>query len=488
MSVQIFLQGKLLNIQSFLVSPPASAPADGIFVDEEALAVGRSRWVALLSEVVPRALLAELGLARILLGSSGGGQFLVVLPGEAREQAEALLTSVQQDIHRLSCGRLKLVWAATENLGDWSVVRKRLSEAMARRRGAPATDCDEKFFLPSANDGCADSDEYFIEELGRKFVDADSIGWSPEEPARLKLGEGKYLWSLRSTTGDDSLPVARHTAPSDDDAGRATASTLAARAEGRPAWAILRGDVDNLGIRLRRAQSIEEHVQLSVMCKNFFAGELEVLCSLPEFWRKVNILYCGGDDFAVYGAWDALTQLARELRRLFHRFSDENLKEFPGPDGKTLTMALTLAERPESSFTAVYQQAGEQLEAAKCADKDCFSVLGRTLEWKQVAEASELKDALARMVREFGCPRQFLLELASLTRPETTTQGRGGRFDRPWRLTRRLNRVSGGVREREFQKLRAHVAAQMLGKSAAHLKLRPAGSVAVGWARLLTEV
>jgi hypothetical protein len=28
----------------------------------------------------------------------------------------------------------------------------------------------------------------------------------------------------------------------------------------------------------------------------------------------------------------------------------------------------------------------------------------------------------------------------------------------------------------------------MLGKSAAHVKLRPAGSVAVGWARLLTEV
>ncbi|MCL5743856.1 MAG: hypothetical protein M1541_08000, partial [Acidobacteria bacterium] len=113
---------------------------------------------------------------------------------------------------------------------------------------------------------------------------------------------------------------------------------------------------------------------------------------------------------------------------------------------------------------------------------------GRTLEWKQVAEASDLKDALARMVREFGCPRQFLQELANLTRPETASDGGEGRFDRPWRLNRRLNRLSAGVREREFQKLRAHVAAQMLGKSVAHVKLRPAGSVAVGWARLLTEV
>ncbi len=488
MSVQIFLQGKLLDIQSFLVSPPATAPGTGSVLEEEALAVGRSRWVALLSEVVPRALLAELGLSKILLGSSGGGQFLVVLPSEAREQAEALLTDVQHDIHRLSGGRLKLVWAVTENLGDWSVVRKRLAEAMASRRGAPAAGCDETFFEPGANSAADGADAYFIEEMGRGFADAESIGWSPEEPARLKLGEGKHVWSLRASAGEDSLPMARHTAPSEDGSGRAVAATLAARAEGRPAWAILRGDVDSLGIRLRRAQSIEEHVQLSVMYKNFFAGELEVLCSLPEFWRKVNILYCGGDDFAVYGAWDALIQLARELRRLFHRFSDENLKEFPGPDGKTLTMAMVLANRPDASFTAVYQQAGEQLEAAKSADKDCFSLLGRTLEWKQVSEASDLKDALSRMLREFGCPRQFLLELASLTRPEPPTQGREDRFDRPWRLNRRLNRVSGGVREREFQKLRTHVATQMLGKSAAHVKLRPAGSVAVGWARLLTEV
>src|ERR1035441_10766587 len=68
--------------------------------------------------------------------------------------------------------------------------------------------------------------------------------------------------------------------------------------------------------------SIEEHVPLSVLYKQFFAGELEVLCSLPEFFRKVSIVYSGGDDFAVYGSWDALIALAREVQRLFHRFTD----------------------------------------------------------------------------------------------------------------------------------------------------------------------
>jgi CRISPR-associated protein Csm1 len=79
MSMQIFLQGKLLGIDEFLLAPAEQ--------DQDQVFTGRSHWISLLSEVLPRALLAELGLSKILLGSSGGGQFLVVLPEEARSAA-----------------------------------------------------------------------------------------------------------------------------------------------------------------------------------------------------------------------------------------------------------------------------------------------------------------------------------------------------------------------------------------------------------------
>src|SRR5258706_4421828 len=85
MSVQIFLQGKLLGIDEFLLAP-AHGDADQVFT-------GRSHWIGLLSEVLPRALLADLGLAKILLGSSGGGQFLLVLPHESRAPAQEFLQS-----------------------------------------------------------------------------------------------------------------------------------------------------------------------------------------------------------------------------------------------------------------------------------------------------------------------------------------------------------------------------------------------------------
>src|SRR5512133_1304014 len=135
MAEQILLQGKILGTEEFLLAGSAegrSARSAG-----EDLLAGRSQWITLLCEVLPRALLAELGLARILLGSSGGGQFLLVLPGEAREPADAFLSAAAVHIAQMSGGHVQLVWASTENLGDWSVVRKRLNEALLKRRGTP---------------------------------------------------------------------------------------------------------------------------------------------------------------------------------------------------------------------------------------------------------------------------------------------------------------------------------------------------------------
>src|ERR1700691_1169978 len=124
MSLQIFLEGKLLGIGEFLLSPAGENTAGE---NHDQVFLGRSHWISLLSEVLPRALLAELGLAKILLGSSGGGQFLVVLPEASRAPAEAFLLAAAAEIAALSQGSLKLLWSITENLGDWSDVRRRLA-------------------------------------------------------------------------------------------------------------------------------------------------------------------------------------------------------------------------------------------------------------------------------------------------------------------------------------------------------------------------
>ena len=72
MSEQILLQGKLLGIEEFLLSP--AGESENQSATGEVLLGGRAQWITLLCEVLPRALLAELGLARILLGSSEIGR------------------------------------------------------------------------------------------------------------------------------------------------------------------------------------------------------------------------------------------------------------------------------------------------------------------------------------------------------------------------------------------------------------------------------
>jgi CRISPR-associated protein Csm1 len=475
MSVQIFLQGKLLGIDEFLGSAVSSDPTAFL---------GRSHWISLISELLPRGLLAELGLAKILLGASGGDQFLVVIPAEARQAAFDILAAAAADIESLTGGSVQLVHASTENLGDWSDVRKRINEEMRRRRGSPAAERPLQFFAPFTSRGAEDTDSYFS-GLARGLRIAKSAGWSPDQPGRVLLEQGKYTWELDGSP--DAIPFVRHEAPTDDGAS-ATPAQLGERASGRPIWGVLRGDVDNFAVRLRRLQTVEEHLQLSITYKQFFAGELKIQCSLPDFWRKTNIIYSGGDDFAVVGAWDALLPLARELQRVFQRFAAENLKDLPGAEGKTLTMALALASSPDASLGSVFLDAGRRLEIAKSADKDCIFALGRILEWKQLADAAVLKDELTRLVTEFGTSPEYINEMCGIYRETAVgTKRRGRATERPWRFHRRLNRILPQSRDREFQKARAEVIADLAGKNPAHVKLRPSGRVALEWARLSIE-
>ncbi len=488
MSEQILLQGKILGTEEFLLSAPGGAmPARS---NGEELLAGRSQWITLLCEVLPRALLAEFGLARILLGSSGGGQFLLVLPGEDREKAEEFLTVAARQLGELSGGHLTLLWSVTENLGDWSVVRRRLNDELQHKRATPLATQGAAAFQPVAAPAPSDADTYFSKELGLNVREASAIGWSPETPAMVHPGTGKYTWNVTPNLSLDGITLARHAAPSEDGRSAATVATLARRAQGRSLWGVLRGDVDNFGVRLRRVTTIEEHVQLSVLYKQFFAGELEVLCSMPEFWRKVSILYSGGDDFAVYGSWDALLLLAREVQRLFHRFTEENLKDYPGPEGKTISMAMALAPEMHYPIAAVYRGCRAQPGTGQGRGQGLHLRAGPYPRMEAAGRRRGPERHGGKAGRRFpACRGSSSWDCAVFTRSRPLAMARKtkGRL-RTWRFQRRLNRILSGTRDREFQKLRTHLTNEIVGRKSAEVKLRPAGLVALEWARLATEV
>src|SRR5271170_8426633 len=129
-------------------------------------------------------------------------------------------------------------------------------------------------------------------------------------------------------------------------------------------------------------------------------------------------------------------------------------------------MALSLAPELDTPLGSVFERAADRLNIAKSADKDCFYLLGRTLEWKQLADAAELKDELTGMVREFGVTPQYIRDLCGIYR-ETRRAPGAKRVERPWRFHRRLLRIlfvprQGGSRARDFQKARASLIADLV--------------------------
>src|SRR5665647_339485 len=230
MPEQILLQGKILGTEEFLLAGPAEGRS--VRSAGEDLLAGKSQWITLLCEVLPRALLAELGLPRILLGSSGGGQFLLVLPGGIWQAAEGFLTAAAAQISELSGNRVKLIWAVTDNLGDWAIIRKRLNEQLENNSDAPLRNLGAAAFQPFVAPSGTASDLYFAKELGAKVREASAIGWSPENPGKVTPGEGKHTWSLTSNLSPDGIIVARHAAASDDGKQAAPVQTLGRRAQG----------------------------------------------------------------------------------------------------------------------------------------------------------------------------------------------------------------------------------------------------------------
>jgi len=48
------------------------------------------------------------------------------------------------------------------------------------------------------------------------------------------------------------------------------------------------------------------------------------------------------------------------------------LKDFPGPEGKTISMGLALAPEGGASLATIFEEAGQKLEIAKSSGKDCI--------------------------------------------------------------------------------------------------------------------
>ena len=130
MSLQVFLQAQLLGSEHFLSSTDQNH--DGYLELLGAVRVAEPDFGSIAQSAA-----GEMKLSRMLLGSSGGEQFLLVLTDDSIPEANTFLQQAADAISAISGGTLRLVWASTENLGAWPIVGKRLEEGLERKKAAP---------------------------------------------------------------------------------------------------------------------------------------------------------------------------------------------------------------------------------------------------------------------------------------------------------------------------------------------------------------
>ena len=84
--------------------------------------------------------------------------------------------------------------------------------------------------------------------------------------------------------------------------------------------------------------------------------------------------------------------------------STQNVQSFPSLEGRTISMALAIAPDVATPAGPVFQEAGCNCGRRRRPSRARFHLFGRTLEWKRLNDAEELKSELIRLVRDFGFP------------------------------------------------------------------------------------
>ncbi|NTU50507.1 MAG: type III-A CRISPR-associated protein Cas10/Csm1, partial [Desulfobulbaceae bacterium] len=228
---------------------------------------------------------------------------------------------------------------------------------------------------------------YRISDQQSKSVDCLLINdWTAGQPILYANYVRKHceLSEYAKKLENESLKEEDRTAKSDD---TATFQGLAASSCGADLIGSLRMDVDNMGNLFSEIESLAELSAKSRMLNLFFKVYLKRICTgnldgeLKETdiigkkyaennGRNVSVIYSGGDDLFILGAWDETTELAFDIQRCFSLFTGETLNKEKKivAEGLGISGGLTL-HQPKFPLYQMARKSGEAEHLAK-RDKD----------------------------------------------------------------------------------------------------------------------
>jgi len=206
-------------------------------------------------------------------------------------------------------------------------------------------------------------------------------------------------------------------------------SDLAEASDGAKWLGALRMDVDSLGDifrnRLGNRANIARMSTLSESLRLFFESRVPHLCRERNPYSNANrdakdslfLLYAGGDDLFVAGAWSELPTLARKIHNEFG--------DFVGGDHVTLSAGIAIEHEKYPLYQlandakhALDDRAKEYRRENNGREKDAICFLQATFGWEHFSDIERWQTDLVKMIEpENGRPklaRGFLLRLGEI--------------------------------------------------------------------------
>jgi CRISPR-associated protein Csm1 len=171
--------------------------------------------------------------------------------------------------------------------------------------------------------------------------------------------------------------------------------------------AILKADVDNMGIFLKNSditQSFENFDTFSKTLNNFFALYIPKL--IKEKYKNTYTVFAGGDDLFLVGSWDTILRLSRVIQKDFKKFIKEKL---------SISFGIAIA-KPSYPISYLANYTEELLEDAKEIDKekDAITLFGETTKWQSYIKTSEKLEKEFNKLNKNNIKTAFLYRLLEL--------------------------------------------------------------------------
>ncbi|MEL7221920.1 MAG: hypothetical protein AAGJ93_11415, partial [Bacteroidota bacterium] len=195
---------------------------------------------------------------------------------------------------------------------------------------------------------------------------------------------------------------------------------------------ILKMDVDNLGVLFGSLGTQLESKKMSTAMSWFydqFFYELWATGSFSyqqkdkksgdlsekeeKYRNNLYVVFAGGDDCFVVGAWDAVFHFALQIRKEFAAFVQYMQQQLPKLPKKITISGGLVVVNPKFPALQFAKIAEKELETAKdwsgnLQDKDRISVFGEALSWEEFNKAKEMADILHQNIAAGEFKRSIL--------------------------------------------------------------------------------